>query len=647
MKVLVVSSLYPSAREPDYGVFVKGLTDELERLGHELRYAVSDRRAGSAPKHVRLAAKALGEARRFRPDVVYAHYLVPAGALAAVAASATKAPLVLTAHGRDVRNVGSIPGVGAATRYAVRRASTVIAVSDYLRHELVARIPEADGRIRVVDCGVDLERFRGRDGAEARKLVGWTGEGPFFLCVGTLDERKNVVRLADAFAELGEGSLAFVGDGPARAELESRAGIRVTGRVPHERVADWIAACDILCQPSLVEPFGQALLEGMASERTVVATRVGGPPEFVTDEAGVLVDPGSTESIEIGLRAAAGFSPPEPRRARSRLRARRAPSGRTHRGHPRIGGGVASMHGHARTPGGDRRLLAVSLGLILAFMVAEVVFGFLADSLALLADAGHMLTDAAALGLALLAAWAAALPARGRWTFGFGRAEILAAQANGVTLVVVGLVILVEGIRRLVDPPDVQGGVVTVVALAGVAVNLAVLRILARARRESLNIRGAYLHIATDLAAFIGTAVAGALILLTGWDRFDPIASLLVAGLMFAAAYELLKESGQIFLEAAPDSAPPAEVGEAIVAHAGVIEAHDLHVWTVTSGFPALAAHVLVEPGADCHRIRLELERLLRERFEIDHSTLQVEHVGVASGLEIERPGRREADGLS
>jgi cobalt-zinc-cadmium efflux system protein len=292
-------------------------------------------------------------------------------------------------------------------------------------------------------------------------------------------------------------------------------------------------------------------------------------------------------------------------------------------------------HGHAQAARADRKLLALSLGLILAFMAAEVVFGILADSLALLADAGHMLTDAAALALALLAAWAASLPARGRWTFGFGRVEILAAQANGITLVLVGLVILGEGIRRLIDPPEVEGGVVAVVALAGVAVNLAVLGILARASRESLNIRGAYLHIATDLAAFVGTAVAGGLILLTGWDRFDPLTSILVAGLMFAAAYELLKESGRIFLEAAPESAPPAEVGEAIVAHPGVVEAHDVHVWTVTSGFPTLSAHVLVDPGADCHRIRLELERMLRERFGIDHTTLQVEHVGVAHGLEI------------
>ena len=181
--------------------------------------------------------------------------------------------------------------------------------------------------------------------------------------------------------------------------------------------------------------------------------------------------------------------------------------------------------------------------------------------------------------------------------------------------------------------------VVTVVALGGIAVNLIVLWFLSRARRQSLNVRGAYLHITTDLAAFAGTVVAGVLILLTGWDRFDPIASLVVVGLMFYASIELLRESGRIFLEGAPSSAPPTEVGEALAKHPGVVEAHDLHVWTVTSGFPSLSAHVLVQPGADCHRIRLELERMLRERFRIDHSTLQVEHVGAETGLEIRRSG--------
>jgi cobalt-zinc-cadmium efflux system protein len=294
------------------------------------------------------------------------------------------------------------------------------------------------------------------------------------------------------------------------------------------------------------------------------------------------------------------------------------------------------MHQHddARS---DRRLLALALAVLGVFMVAEVVLGILAHSLALLADAGHMLTDASALALALFASWAAGLPARGRWTFGFARAEILAAQANGITLLVIALLILYSAIRRLFDPPDVDGAIVGAVALAGIAVNLGVLRILARARRESLNIRGAYLHVATDLVAFVGTGVAGGLILLTGWDRFDPIASILVAGLMLGAAASLLRESTRIFLEGAPASVLPADVGRAIAEHEGVVETHDLHVWTVTSGFPALSAHVLVERDADCHHIRIELERMLQERFAVEHSTLQVEHAAPARGLQIGR----------
>jgi len=297
---------------------------------------------------------------------------------------------------------------------------------------------------------------------------------------------------------------------------------------------------------------------------------------------------------------------------------------------------MSVMHVHGDIHG-DRRILGLSLVLLLAFMVAEVVLGIAASSLALLADAGHMLTDAFALGLAVFAAWAASLPARGRWTFGFGRAEILAAQANGMTLLLIAALVGYSAVRRLIDPPDVGGAVVTVVALVGIAVNLVVLSLLARAKRQSLNVRGAYLHIATDLAAFIGTAIAGLLIVLTGWDRFDPIASLFVAALMVAASLTLLRESGRIFLEGAPASALPDDVGRAIVGHEGVVEAHDLHVWTVTDGFPALSAHVLVDPGADCHRIRLELERMLEARFGLGHTTLQVEHVGTASGLEIRR----------
>jgi cobalt-zinc-cadmium efflux system protein len=304
--------------------------------------------------------------------------------------------------------------------------------------------------------------------------------------------------------------------------------------------------------------------------------------------------------------------------------------------HEHSGSGHLHLHADA---GSDRRLLAAALALFVVFTAVEVAVGIVASSLALLADAGHMLTDAGALALALVASWAASRPARGRWTFGFGRVEILAAQANGIALLLVALWITIEAVRRLTDPPVVDAGLVLPVAVAGVAMNVVVLALLARAQRQSLNVRGAYLHVATDAAAFAGTALAALAILFTGWNRLDPVASLFVAALALAAAWSLLRESGRIFLEGAPASLPPSEVGRVLAEHPGVVEAHDLHVWTVTSGFPALSAHILVEPQGDCHRVRLELERLLRERFGIDHTTLQVEHVGVDSGLAI-RSGR-------
>jgi cobalt-zinc-cadmium efflux system protein len=279
-------------------------------------------------------------------------------------------------------------------------------------------------------------------------------------------------------------------------------------------------------------------------------------------------------------------------------------------------------HSHHHTDA--RRPLALALALILALMAGEVVFGVLAGSLALLADAGHMLTDAAALALALGAASFALRPARGRWTFGYRRLEILAAQINGITLLVVGVVIVYTAVGRLIEPPEVRGGIVLVVALVGIAVNLAATALLARPSRESLNVRGAFLHVATDLAAFAGTAVAGALVLATGWDRFDPLASLVVAALIFWSSFVLLRESTRILLEVAPRE--PRELAETMLAVPHVTEVHDLHVWTVGSGFPSLSAHVLVEPGADCHGIRQELADLLRERFGLAHSTLQVEH---------------------
>jgi cobalt-zinc-cadmium efflux system protein len=278
----------------------------------------------------------------------------------------------------------------------------------------------------------------------------------------------------------------------------------------------------------------------------------------------------------------------------------------------------------------SRRRLALALALILGLMAGEIAFGVVAGSLALLADAGHMLTDAAALGLALVAASFALRPPRGRWTFGFRRLEIVAAHVNGITLLVVGVVIVYTAIRRLIDPPDVRGGIVLVVALAGIGVNLAAAALLHEPSRDSLNMRGAFLHVATDLAAFAGTALAGGLILLTGWNRLDPIASLVVAGLIFWSSYLLLRESTRILLEVAPEE--PREVAEAMLRVPGVVEVHDLHVWTVGSGFPSVSAHVLVDSGADCHAIRLQLANLLRERFSLSHSTLQVEHALAPAG---------------
>jgi glycosyltransferase involved in cell wall biosynthesis len=284
MRILLISQMYPGPQAPDLGVFVKQLADALEQDGNELERVVIDHRGGTPAKYGLLAARAAAAARRFRPEVVYAHFLFPAGAAGALAARLSRSRLVVTAHGRDVRNVGAIPGVATATRRVVRQADAVIAVSDFLRRELEAKLPEARGKTNVIDSGVDLERFRHREPDPLRTGLGWEGEEPFYLCAGTLDERKNVVRLADAFGRLERGSLAFVGDGPLRDRLAGRPRVRLVGRVSHERVPDWIAACDVLCQPSLIEPFGQAVLEGLATERPVVATRIGGPSELVTTE---------------------------------------------------------------------------------------------------------------------------------------------------------------------------------------------------------------------------------------------------------------------------------------------------------------------------------------------------------------------------
>ena len=285
-------------------------------------------------------------------------------------------------------------------------------------------------------------------------------------------------------------------------------------------------------------------------------------------------------------------------------------------------------HSHGVAPDADRGPLLIALGLILGFMLVEVVAGIAAGSLALLSDAAHMLTDAAALGLALVAMRLARRPAQGAMTFGYRRAEILSAQVNGATLLALGVVIVIEGIHRLVHPPDVAGGAVLVVALAGIVVNLAATWVLARANRASLNVEGAYQHILTDLFAFIATAVAGAVVLLTGFTRADGLAALLVAALMLHAAYGLLVASGRVVLEAAPEGVDPDAIGRALAAVPGIAEVHDLHVWEVSSGFPALSAHVVVARDADCHAARRELQVLLQERFGIEHSTLQTDHEG-------------------
>ena len=283
-------------------------------------------------------------------------------------------------------------------------------------------------------------------------------------------------------------------------------------------------------------------------------------------------------------------------------------------------------HGHGHGSGEDARRLGLALALIVTFMAVEVVAGILAHSLALLSDAAHMLTDAGALAMSLVVLRLAARPAGGNRTFGLRRSEILSAQANGAALLVLGGLVVYGAVRRLVSPPPASGGWILVVALVGIAVNLVATWQLAGANRQSLNVEGSFQHVLNDLYAFIATAVAGGLILATGWVRADPVAALFVAALMLRAAWRLLRDSGRVLLDIAPAGLPVDEIGTAMASHPGVVEVHDLHVWEVTTEFPTLSAHVLVEPGADCHGIRRELEALLHDHFGLEHTTLQVEH---------------------
>jgi len=287
-------------------------------------------------------------------------------------------------------------------------------------------------------------------------------------------------------------------------------------------------------------------------------------------------------------------------------------------------------HGSQQAASGSRsadaRWLGAALALIVAFMAVEVTVGILASSLALISDAAHMLTDAAAITLALVAARVAARPARGNFTYGWRRVEILSAQANGITLLLLVVWFGYEGVRRIVEPPAVEGGWVFATALAGIVVNLVAVRLINRADRSSLNVEGAFQHILTDLFAFIATAVAGLVVMLTGWARADAVAALFVAALMAKAGWALVRDSWRVFLEAAPRGVDVAAIDADLHAVGAVVDVHDLHVWEVTSGFAALSAHVLVEEGSDCHGRRDHIANLLATRYGIDHVTLQVDH---------------------
>jgi cobalt-zinc-cadmium efflux system protein len=294
-------------------------------------------------------------------------------------------------------------------------------------------------------------------------------------------------------------------------------------------------------------------------------------------------------------------------------------------------------HGHDHARAASRRALAVALVLTASYTVVEVVGGLVAGSLALLADAVHMLSDNVALALALVAAWLATKPATPERSFGYKRAEVLAALANGVLLVALAIWIFVEAVVRLREPGDVLGGWMLVIALVGLVVNIAAGVVLARERSNSLNVEAAFRHVFADLLGSLGVAVAAVVILTTDWVEADPLVSILIGVLVLASAWTILRDSTAILLESTPRGVDAAALGRRVASAPGVVEVHDLHVWTITSGFPALSAHVLVRPGEDCHGRRRELEKLLRDEFGIEHTTLQVDHADEGGLVEMGR----------
>jgi len=299
--------------------------------------------------------------------------------------------------------------------------------------------------------------------------------------------------------------------------------------------------------------------------------------------------------------------------------------------------GVGHVHAHVHERAESSRALAIALAITAVYTVVEVVGGIYTGSLAVLADAVHMLSDNVAIALALAAAWLATRPATPGRSYGYKRAEVLAALANGVLLVALSIWIFVAALQRLTDPPDVLGGWMLVIAVVGIAVNLAAGGVLYRSRATSINVEAAFRHVLADLLGSFGVLAAAVVILTTGWLQADPVASILIGLLVLASAWTILRDSTEILLEATPRGMDATEIGRRLAGAPGVVEVHDLHVWTITSGFTALSAHVLVRPGEDCHGRRRELERLLHDEFGIEHTTLQVDHAAEGGLVEIAR----------
>ncbi len=294
-------------------------------------------------------------------------------------------------------------------------------------------------------------------------------------------------------------------------------------------------------------------------------------------------------------------------------------------GHPAPGGPTGPNHGHAHGAGATRKRLTIALALAATYMAAEFAGGLYTGSLALLADAGHMLSDVAALGLALFASWVASRPSGARWTYGRARAEILAALAQGAGLVAVAILVVLEAVERLGEPREVMGPLMLAIATGGLLVNGLTLWILNAGRRESLNVRGAWLHVLGDTLGSVGAMLAGALIWGFGWTLADPIASVAISLLVAFSAWHLLREAVDVLMEAAPRHLDVEEIRAALEALEPVLAVHDLHVWSIGSGEVSLSCHVVVGQDGGCGALLSEAYRVLGSRFGIDHATLQVE----------------------